>query len=226
MLIDADVGGKARRLLVQGNRNGFFYVLDRTNGQLVLAEPFVHKLTWASGIGADGRPRVLPGAEPTVEGNRVCPSVEGATNWMSTAYNPATGLFYVMALESCSIFSKSAAWWQRGQSFYGGGSSRVPGEVRQKFLRAIDVRSGKVIWEVPQVGQGESWGGVLSTAGNVVIYGDDAGALAAVNAQTGAALWHFHTSESWRASPMTYAIDGDQYIAVAAGSNIIAFGLH
>src|SRR5438445_697648 len=82
----------------QANRNGFFYVLDRLTGQFLLGEPFVKKLTWASGIAPNGRPRVLPGAEPTVQGSRACPTVEGASNWMSTAYHPSTGLFYVMAL--------------------------------------------------------------------------------------------------------------------------------
>jgi alcohol dehydrogenase (cytochrome c) len=225
MLVDATFRGRPRKLLAQANRNGFFYVLDRTTGAVLLATPFVHKLTWSDGIGPDGRPRVLPGAEPTVQGVKVCPSVEGASNWMSTAYNPATGLFYVMALESCSIYSKSSTWWQQGESFYGGASSRVPGEHREKFLRAIDLETGKTVWEIPQVGEGNSWAGVLSTAGGLVFYGDDSGALAAVNARTGAPLWHFQTSQSFRASPMTYAVVGKQYVAIAAGSNIVAFGL-
>jgi alcohol dehydrogenase (cytochrome c) len=225
MLIDAEFRGRQRKLLVQANRNGFFYVLDRVTGEFLLGEPFVKKLTWASGIGVDGRPKLVPGQEPTEQGTRTCPSVVGATNWMSTAYNPATGLFYVMALESCNIYTKSSAWWQPGQSFYGGAARRVPGEINQKFLRAIDLQTGKIVWEVPQVGLGRSAGGVLSTTGGLVFFGDDNGALAAVDAKTGKALWHFHTNETWRASPMTYMVDGKQYIAVASGSNIIAFGL-
>ncbi len=225
LLLDATFRGRPRKLIAQASRNGFFYVLDRTTGELLLAKPFVHKLTWSDGIGADGKPHVLAGAEPTVQGVTVCPSVEGATNWMSTAYSPSTGLFYVMALEACSVYSKSSTWWQQGESFYGGASSRVPGEHREKFLRAIDVRTGKIVWEVPQVGEGNSWGGVLSTAGGLVFYGDDSGALAAVNARSGASLWHFQTSESFRASPMTYAVEGKQYVAIAAGSNIVSFAL-
>ncbi len=225
LLLDATFHGRPRKLLAQANRNGFFYVLDRTTGEVLLATPFVHKLTWSDGVGADGKPHVLPGSEPTVQGVKVCPSVEGASNWMSTAYSPATGLFYVMALEACSIYSKSSAWWQQGESFYGGASSRVPGEHREKFLRALDLQTGKTVWEVPQVGEGNSWGGVLATAGGLVFYGDDSGALAAVNARTGVPLWHFQTSESFRASPMTYAVDGKQYVAVAAGSNIVSFAL-
>jgi alcohol dehydrogenase (cytochrome c) len=226
MLVDAEFQGRPRKLLVQANRNGFFYVLDRVTGQFLLGEPFVHKLTWASGIGPDGRPKVLPGSEPTPRGVKVCPSVEGATNWMSTAYNPATGLFYVMAQESCNIYTKSDAWWEPGKSFYGGGTRRVPGETTGKFLRAIDLQTGKIAWEFPQVGTGGgSWGGVLSTAGGLVFFCDDSGAFAAVEANTGKPLWHFHTNQSWHASPMTYMVDGKQYVAVAAGSTVIAFAL-
>src|SRR5579872_5328790 len=225
MLIDTEFRGRPRKLLVQANRNGFFYVLDRVTGEFLLAEPFVKKLNWASGIGADGRPKLLPGQEPTPQGTETCPSMGGATNWMSTAFNPATRLFYVMALEACNIYVKSSAWWQPGQSFYGGGARRVPGETGQKFLRALDVQTGKIAWEVPQVGSGSSAGGVLSTAGGVLFIGDDSGAFAAVDAKNGKPLWHFHTNEAFRASPMTYMAEGKQYVAIAAGSNIIAFAL-
>jgi alcohol dehydrogenase (cytochrome c) len=225
MLIDADFQGRPRQLLAQANRNGFFYMLDRLTGKLLLAEPFVKKLTWATGIGPDGRPRRVPGSEPSFAGTRVCPAVEGATNWMSTAYHPGTGLFYVMALERCQIYTKSAAWWEPGKSFYGGGTRDIPGEDGQKVLRAIDLKTGRIAWEYPQAGPGNSWGGALSTAGGLVFFGDDSGAFAAVDAQTGKPLWHFHTSHQWKASPMTYMADGRQYVAVAAGSSIVAFGL-
>ncbi|HEY6392150.1 MAG TPA: PQQ-binding-like beta-propeller repeat protein, partial [Bryobacteraceae bacterium] len=107
MLVDAEFRGRPRKLLVQANRNGFFYVLDRVTGEFLLGEPFVHKLTWANGLDAKGRPKVLPDSDPTPQGVKACPSVVGATNWMSTAYNPATRLFYVMALEACDIYTKS-----------------------------------------------------------------------------------------------------------------------
>ena len=225
VLVDAPIDGRPRHLLMQANRNGFFYVLDRVTGKVLVSQPFVHKLTWASGIGPDGRPVLVAGADPTALGTKACPSLEGATNWMSTAFNPSTHLFYVMAMESCSIFTKSSAWWQRGESFYGGGARPVADERRQKVLRAIDPTTGKIAWEVPQVGVGDSWGGVLSTDGGLVFYGDDTGALAAVNAATGAPLWHFHTNVVWKASPMTYAVDSTQYVAVEAGSTVIAFAL-
>jgi alcohol dehydrogenase (cytochrome c) len=101
----------------------------------------------------------------------------------------------------------------------------VPGEPGQKFLRAINLQTGKIQWELPQAGPGNTWGGVLSTGGGLVFYGDDSGAFAAVSAALGKPLWHFHTNQLWKASPMTYMADGRQFVAVAAGSNVIAFGL-
>ena len=225
MLIDAEFQGRRRQLLAQANRNGFFYVLDRVSGELLLAKPFVEQLTWASGIGADGRPQVLSKSVPSPAGAKACPAMEGATNWMSTAYNPETRLFYVMALEKCVIYHKSPEQWESGKSFYGGGAREVPGERGKKYLRAIDLQTGKISWQYPQIGPGNSWGGVLSTAGNLVFFGEDSGALTAVDAKSGKLLWYFQTNELWKASPMTYLAGGKQYIAVAAGSNILAFGL-
>jgi alcohol dehydrogenase (cytochrome c) len=225
MLIDAPFGGRQRKLLAQASRNGFFYVLDRTSGELLLAKPFVRKLTWASGVGADGRPMVEASATPSAEGAKVCPAVRGATNWMSTAFNPVTGLFYVMALEKCEIYSKFAAVWEAGKSYYGGTARQVPGEKGQQYLRAIDPATGKIAWEYPQTGPANTWGGVLSTGGGLVFFGADNGAFAAVDAKTGKPLWSFPANQLWKASPMTYMVGGKQYVAIAAGSNIVAFGL-
>ena len=225
MLVDADWQGRPRQLLVQASRNGFFYVLDRRTGALLLAKPFVKKLTWATGIGADGRPQVIPGTDPTPEGVRVCPAVEGATNWMSTGFNPALGLFYVMSLEKCSIYTKSPAGWVQGQSYYGGDTRRVRDETPEKVLRAIDIQTGRIAWELPQEGPANTWGGVLSTAGGIVFFGHDGGAFAAADARTGRLVWQFDANQNWRASPMTYSVDGVQYVAIAGGPNILVFAL-
>jgi len=225
LAVNAPWNGRPRKLLLQANRNGFFYVLDRVTGEFLLGEPYVKKMTWASGIGVDGRPKVLPDTAPTMQGNKVCPAVEGASNWMSSSYSPGTGLFYVMSLESCNIYTKSAAWFQQGESFYGGGTRRVPGEKGEKILRALDPQTGKIVWEYPQLGAANSWGGLLSTDGGLVFFGEDSGAFAAVDAKSGRPLWHFQTSQLWKASPMTYTVDGKQLVAVAAGGSIIAFGL-
>jgi alcohol dehydrogenase (cytochrome c) len=224
VLVDAEESGTRRRLLVQANRNGFFYVLDRTNGRFLHATPFVDKLTWAKGVDASGRP-ILSGRIPSAEGTYICPGIDGATNWFSPSYNPDTGLFYVIALESCNQFFARPRDFVRGETYYNTGTKLAPDEHSQKILMALSVADGKPAWRYPQVGAGESWGGTLTTAGGLVFFGDDAEALEAVDAATGRALWHFNTGQRFRASPMTYAVDGVQYVAVSAESDIFSFAL-
>ena len=143
--------GAPRKLLLQGNRNGFFYVLDRTNGKFLAASPFVKKLTWAKKIGADGRPVLAEGWQPSVEGTQICPSMEGASNWMSSAYHPGTGLFYLMALEKCNVFNKNSEWWKQGESFYGGSARRIAAEVPRKYLREVNAnQSAEIRWKCRQ----------------------------------------------------------------------------
>jgi alcohol dehydrogenase (cytochrome c) len=226
MLVDARFHGEPRKLLIEGNRNGFFYVLDRLSGKLLLARPFVKKLTWASGIGSDGRPQLLPGNEPTVEGQLTCPSVAGAANWPSSAYDAAAGLLYLFAEESCNIYTKNDEGWQAGKSFYGGGTSRAPGGPDSgKYLRAIDIQTGKIAWEVPGIGGGILASGLMATAGGLIFYGDGYGAFVAADAKNGKPLWHFNTNQNFKAGPMTYMVDGVQYIGMAAGPTILAFTL-
>lgn len=218
VLVDAKWQGRDRKLLLQANRNGFFYVLDRITGEYLLGKPFVKMLTWASGIGADGRPILLEGNKPTPAGTRTCPAVRGATNWYSTAYNPSTKLFYVMAVEDCNLY--------RQAGFGGYVPLRDPANPPAKYLRAIDIETGKVSWEVPQVGPPEAnYSGVLSTAGGVVFYGETGGSFAAIDARNGKTMWHFPTGQQWKASPMTYTVNGKQYISIAAGGNVLAFAL-
>jgi alcohol dehydrogenase (cytochrome c) len=228
LLVDADFRGRPRKLLLLGSRNGFFYVLDRLTGEFLMGEQFVKSLTWASGIGQDGRPVLLPGYENTTEGTRTCPSQTGAANWSSSAFNPATGLFYLMASEACAIFTKNAEWFETGKSFYGGTTRRaeVEGGGGGKFLRALDLQTGKLVWEVAGVGGSVTASGVLSTAGGVIFYGDNNnGAFVAVDARGGKRLWHFDTQQVYKASPMTYAVDGHQRVAIVAGSKVMVFGL-
>lgn len=226
VLIDREFQGKPRKLLVQANRNGFFYVLDRATGELLLAKSFVQRLTWAKGIGPDGRPDVVSGVDPTPEGNRVCPSVVGATNWFSPSYHPRNGLFFVIALEQCSIYFSSVQGYQKARGFEGTGASSTPGEPGQKVLRAIEVETGTIRWEYAMIGNADSWAGTLSTAGGLVFFGDDSGYLVAANVDTGKVLWHFNTGvPRLSAAPMTFAIDGRQFVTLAAGTNIVTFGL-
>jgi alcohol dehydrogenase (cytochrome c) len=226
VLIDANWQGQPRKLMLHAARNGFFYVFDRRDGTLLLAKQFIKTLTWASGIGPDGRPVKLPNQEPTTAGTKVCPSQDGATNWYSPSYNPATGLYYVQTFEKCSVYTKAdQADWQSGKSYLGGSQRTATDTKPQRILRAIDIRTGAIAWELPQPGPAFSWGGTLATASGLVIFGEEGGALMAADAVTGKPLWSFPTNATWKASPMTYTFDGKQYIAVAAGSNIIAFGV-
>lgn len=218
VLADAPFHGSPRKLLLHANRNGFLYVLDRTNGKVLQATPLVKKLTWASGIGENGRPDLLPANETTAGGVKTCPAVRGATNWYSTAYNPATHLYYVMTVEDCTIYRKSQ----------NGGYGRVddPADPAMKYLRAFDIETGKIAWEKPLIGPAEAnYSGVLSTAGGLVFFGETSGGFAAVDAKTGDYLWHFEANQPWKASPMTYTVAGRQYVAITSGASILSFAL-
>lgn len=200
VLIDTVYQGRPSKLLLHADRNGFFYVLDRTNGKVLLAKPFLRRVDWASSIGADGKPVVV---DP-----RGCPS--DAANWDSTAYSPETRLYYFMALEECT-----------------GKPTGYPDQTGQRFLRALNIETGAIAWEIPQTGpaRAKTWSGVLATAGGLVFYGQPNGGFTAVDQKNGKTLWHFPTNARMKASPMTFTFQGKQYIAVAAGPNILCFGL-
>ena len=224
VLVDVEENGTTRHLLLHADRNGFFYVLDRVSGKFLHATSFVEKLNWAKSIDAAGRP-VLTGRIPTAEGTYICPGINGATNWFSPSYNPTTGLFYVMALETCNQYFATPRAFVKGETFYDTGTKHPPGEQDQKILLAISPSDGKMVWRYPQAGLGDSWGGTLTTAGGLVFFGDDTGSLEAVEAATGRALWHFSTGQTIYASPMSYAVDGVQYVAISSGSDIFSFAL-
>ena len=224
VLVDAEENGAMRHLLVQADRNGFFYVLDRTDGKFLRATPFVAKLNWAKGVDASGRP-ILTDRIPAAKGTYICPGITGATNWFSPSYNPDTKLFYVMALERCDEYFAIPRQFTHGETFYNTGTKHPPNEHCQKILLALSVADGKPVWRYPQVGRGNSWGGTLTTAGGLVFFGDDAESFEAVDAATGRPLWHFNTGQKFVASPMSYAVDGVQYVAIAAQSDIFSFTL-
>ncbi len=226
VLADTNWQGRPRKLLLEANRNGFFYVLDRATGQLLLAKPFLKKLNWAEGIGQDGKPILKALPEAPGGGTYVCPGFQGGTNWFSASFNPLTGFYYIQALERCNVFNKTKMEWQAGRSYMGGSARPAPGETFQKSLRAIDIQTGAIAWDVPQVtGATTASAGVLSTASGLVFFGENSGAFMSVDAKDGATLWQFPTNQVWKASPMTYVFDNKQYIAIASGANILAFGL-
>jgi alcohol dehydrogenase (cytochrome c) len=226
VLVDTMFQGKPRKLLAQANRNGFYYLLDRTDGKFLLGTPFVQSVNWAKGLTAEGRPILVPGVEPSLQGTKICPSTSGATNWMSPAYNPDTGLFYLAALEGCGINTKSYEKFRPGGFPYDAtGYVESPEEPRQLYVRALELTTGKLRWEFKQVGSRAYGAGLLSTAGGVVFAGCDQGIFTALDAKTGKPLWHFNAGQAITASPITYSFKGRQYVAVAAGSDVLAFAL-
>ena len=227
VLIDREWEGRPRKLLIQANRNGFFYVFDRTDGKLLLAKPFVKNMNWAKEIGKDGKPVLLE--LPTAgspNAHKVCPSQSGATNWYSASYDPTTSYYLVQTVESCSVFTtRKTEEWEAGRG-YSGGSQRVSAdETPKQILRAIDVRTGNVVWEMPETGPSGSWGGTLAFATGITLVCEDGGMFSAVDSATGKPLWRFQTNATFKASPMTYTFDGKQYVTIAAGQNILTFGL-
>jgi alcohol dehydrogenase (cytochrome c) len=224
VLIDAVYRGAPRKLLVQANRNGFLYVLDRINGKFLSAVRFVEKLNWATGIDAQGRP-VRTGVQPSEHGTRTCPGFNGATNWFSPSYNPATKLFYFLADEDCSIFSLKPQPFIEGRTYYSTGASHSSADHQQKILLAYNLESDKPAWRYVQAGSGHSSAGVMTTAGGVLFFGDNSQSFEAVDCSNGKPLWHFNTGQTIHASPMSYAALGKQYVAIAAGSDIFSFAL-
>jgi len=226
VLVEIPWQGKPRKVVLHPNRNGFFYVLDRATGEYLNAFRMVEKLDWASGIDAKGRPIVIPGKEPTAAGNRVCPGVRGAANWMAPSWNPATGLLHVITLEQCDIFTSSSKTPEPKKNFSGGGAGPKPADVGQFFLRAFDPATGRKRWEYPMTGPAEAWSGTVSTATGLIFFGDDDGQLVALDARTGQHLWHFAMGESLTASPIIYAVDGKQHVAIVSATAVFAFALH
>lgn len=225
VLVDLDFQGRRRKLLLHPNRNGFFYVLDRTNGQFLHATPFVKKLNWATGVDAKGRPIEVPDMEPTPAGKKVCPSMVGAANWMSPSFDPETGLLYVPVLEQCDLYTRSDSAPDPMKELMGTGSAQIPSEPGQFFLRALDPKTGALRWEYPMTGPVTMSAGAVSTAGGLVFFGDDDGQLVALNAQTGKHLWHYFMGQTLTASPITFSVDGKQYVCIASATDIFAFGL-
>ena len=224
VLVDAEYLGQPRKLLLQADRNGFVYVLDRVTGKFLSAAPFVEKLNWASGIDAQGKP-VRTGVQPSAAGTLVCPGYAGATNWYAPSYNPASHLFYFLGLEDCSTYFLKPQDFTEGRTYYSTGVKHPADQHGKRTLMAFDLRTGKFAWCYAQAGSGHSSGGTMTTAGGLVFFGDDAESLEAVDAMTGASLWHFHTGQIMHASPMTYAVDGKQYVTIASGSDLFTFAL-
>jgi alcohol dehydrogenase (cytochrome c) len=235
ILADALWDGRMRKLLLWANRNGFFYALDRTNGQFLSGHPFV-RMNWASGLDDSGKPMVTP--QPP--GTPVYPGVQGGTNWYSPSYSPRTGLFYVSAWEDyASIFVNEEIEYKPGQRYMGGfPNSPIPGAPNPGLLggpinnyteatghgsvMALDIR-GQKKWKFDMTDVTDS--GILTTASDLLFTGGREGYFHALDARTGALLWKVSVGGPVAAAPITYQVDGKQYVAVAAGHALFVYGL-
>jgi len=222
ILLDTDWEGRPRKLLIQANRNGFLYVLDRTDGKFLFAKPF-GKVTWARGIDRDGKPILNTSLRASLEGTRVCPGALGLTNWFSPSYSPETNLLYIATSSECDVFTSSPQPYRAGHDFLGSVYVPDPAERPTGSLKAIDVRTGSEKWSFPYFSSPN--GGALSTAGGVVFAGDSDGNFIVLNANTGRDLWHVQLGAAIYSTAITFEVDGKQYVVIPAGSALFAFSL-
>ena len=233
LLVDELWQGKPRKLLMHGDRNGMFYVLDRASGEVLRTANLSTKVTWHKGFTPDGKPIVDPGSIATKEGIAACPGGGGGANFQATSYNPVTKLFYARVSDSCGIYtSHDDPLGATGNRWFGRGTPSdkareqlaelTKGYQTGVFIRAIDPFTGRKVWDLPAPA-GRS--GVLSTASGLVFLGGGGGLLI-VDAKTGKPLWNVNIAHTTQGSPMTYMVGGKQYIALAGTSSITAYVLY
>jgi alcohol dehydrogenase (cytochrome c) len=216
VLVDAPFNGTPRKLLMQASRNGYFFVLDRTTGKNLLTTPFA-AVNWAKGIDADGRPIPDPAKEPSRDGVLVAPNEAGATNYRSPSFDPRTGLLIVSAQDAYGIYFFKP---EHGAYGWAGADYNVYG---RSSLRAIDYQTGKIRWS-HDLGDGASGAGVLTTESGLTFSGDTAGNALAVRTSDGMTLWHSAIGRVGT-PPVTYELDGRQYMLVGGGSALYAWAL-
>jgi alcohol dehydrogenase (cytochrome c) len=228
VLVDREFRGEQRKLMLFGNRNGFFYVLDRESGEFLLAKAFA-KQTWAEGFDKKGRPKIIPEKIPTEQGVMVFPEATGAANWWSPSYSPQTRLFYQMSFDGGAKFYKGEAIYREGTPYLGGMPDRsaffveAPDPNVMSAVRAIDPNTGERVWQY-QV-QAMSSSGLLTTKSNLLFGGTAKGVFFALDATSGKELWKLDLGARVHAAPVTYLLDGKQYVTIAAGSALFTFAL-
>jgi len=222
ILFDAQIDGKPRKVVTMANRNGFYYVLDRVTGEFITATPYI-KQNWTDGIDSKGRPFARRDADPKVEGTLVYPAIAGGANWYSPSYSPKTGLFYHASREMGGVYFKGDAEYKDGTAYTGGGGESRNGDDAYGAIRALEGTSGKLKWEFRLVTP--PMAGTLATGGGLVFAGAEEGNFFALDAASGKLLWDLQLGAPIRASAMSFAIDGKQQVAIAAGSSLFVFGL-
>ena len=217
VLADLVLDGELRKVVMVANRNGFFYMLDRVTGELLVGKPFTDT-TWAREIGSDGRPIVLN------DGSKGClPDPWGGTNFMPPSFNPDLGILFVTAREVCATFVPQEPEIIPGRTSFGG-VVWIDRDQGYGALRAIDVRTGERQWEFRY--PSATMAGVMTTASGLVFAGDHEGNFMAFEASTGRNLWHYQTgSRIWGAAAMTHVLDGRQHVLIPSGTTLVAFAL-
>jgi alcohol dehydrogenase (cytochrome c) len=220
VLFDGEIEGQKRKLLAQASRNGYFFVLDRTNGKHIVTSEFV-KTNWAKGLNEKGQPVPNPTREPQLNGALVSPNQGGGANWPPPSFSPDTGLFYVSATRAFSVYylyddnDRPEGW---------GGNDRTG--FSESLLQAIDYKTGKIRWSHKWPSPvGGTRSGVLTTAGGLLFAGDNALNLVALDAATGTLLWHAGLQAPLTNGPITYQLDGIQYLVAGAGDTLYAFAM-
>lgn len=235
VLADLEWEGRLRKLMLWGNRNGFFYVLDRGTGEFLLGKPFV-KQTWAAGLDEAGRPVKIPGMGPSREGTLTWPGVQGGTNWYAPSFSPLTNLFYLSVWEGYySIYYKWDQPYEPGTRYLGGAPrSPVSATSRRRFMnyteedgygavRALNPLTGERVWEFAMTDVTDS--GLLTTASNLLFSGSREGHFFALDATDGKLLWQRYLGGQIAASPITYQVTDKQYVTVASGHAVFTFAL-
>ena len=230
VLVDRMWRGQNRKLLLHADRNGTFYVLDRTNGKFLSGTPFVYQ-NWNKGFDASGRPIQVLGSNSSPEGSFfVYPSIGGATNFQAPSYSSMTGWFYLAYSESGQQYISAPAAFEAGRQYIGRGRTAAPAVARSNEpqpsagIKALDPETGRTIWDF-KLARPSLQNGVMATAGGVVFAASRDGDLIALDAQTGTSLWRYQTGGNMRASPMSFAVEDRQYVAIASGDTIYCFAL-
>lgn len=220
VLFDAPFNGKPRQLLAQASRNGYFFVLDRATGEHLVTTRFM-ETDFASGIDAKGRPIPDEAKDPQPAGAFVRSPADGGTNWMAPSFSPDTGLFYVNAQEGSSLWYLTLNDDNKPQGHQAGATNSFWLESR---LLAIDYRSGKTVW-FRKGGENRGFPGILTTAGKLLFTGDVSGSLLALDPANGKVLWQTYGGGVLNSSPMTYELDGRQYVLMGVDGVLYAFSL-
>ena len=219
VLLDGQVDGRPRKLVAQAARNGYYFLIDRTNGKSVLTVPYVDFMNWSLGVNAKGQPINNPAKDATVDGVLVAPG--SATNWPPPSFSPKTGLLYVGTAQSYG-FQYLTDTDERPEG-YGGGNVVPGGGGREGYIKALDYRTGKVVWKHALTEGGAM--GLLTTAGDLLFGGDGSGNFVAYNPSTGAPIWHAGLASNPSNAPITFMLDGRQFVVVGAGDSLYAFTL-